>query len=86
LILSKVKEIFDLSCMMLGVVVFGFMAERGVELTLASWAIDEVSEGTIPFPMTPFKMMVPLGLGLLSLRLLTQFIEAARAMKSSRKG
>jgi len=82
----KVKEVFDLCCMMLGVVVFGFMAERGVELTLSCWAINEISEGTIPFPMTPFKMMVPLGLGFLSLRLLTQFIEAVRAMKSSRKG
>lgn len=82
----KVREIFDICCMMLGVVMFGFLAERGIEMTLSSWAIDEISEGTIPFPMTPFKMMVPIGFGFLSLRLLTQFIEAVKSMKSPRKG
>ncbi len=82
----KVREVFDICCMLLGVLVFGLLAERGVELTLSSWEIHEISEGTIPFPMTPFKMMVPLGFGFLSLRLLTQFIEAVKAMKSHRKG
>lgn len=80
------REIFNLCCMLLGVAVFGFLAERGVELTLSAWEISEVSEGTIPFPMTPFKAMVPLGFGFLALRLLTQFIEAVKARKSSRKG
>ncbi|MBE0557089.1 MAG: TRAP transporter small permease, partial [Proteobacteria bacterium] len=51
----KVREVFEICCMALGAVVFGFLAERGVEMTLSSWAIDEISEGTIPFPMTPFK-------------------------------
>ena len=80
------RKIFDICCMMLGAIVFGFLAERGIELTRSSWEISEISEGTIPFPMAPFKMMIPLGFGLLSLRLLTQFIEAVKAMKSPRKG
>jgi len=82
----RFRKIFDICCMMLGAVVFGFLAERGVELTRSSWEIKEISEGTIPFPIAPFKMMIPLGFGLLSLRLLTQFIEAVKAMQSPRKG
>jgi TRAP-type C4-dicarboxylate transport system permease small subunit len=72
----RVTEIFNIFCLLLGILTFGLMAIQGVALFLSSWEVHEISEGTIPFPIYPFKFFIPLGFGLLVLRMVIQLLEA----------
>ena len=72
----RATEIFNIFCLLLGIVTFGLIAIQGAALFIHSWEVHEVSEGTIPFPVYPFKLFVPVGFGLLVLRMVIQLLEA----------
>lgn len=72
----RASRVFNIFCLLLGTVTFGLVAIQGLVLFLSSWRVREISEGTIPFPIYPFKLFVPIGFGFLFLRLLIQLLEA----------
>jgi TRAP-type mannitol/chloroaromatic compound transport system permease small subunit len=72
----RASEIFNIFCLLLGTVTFGLIAIQGLALFISSWEVHEISEGTIPFPIYPFKVFVPIGFGLLVLRMFIQLLEA----------
>ena len=71
-----VSRVFNIFCLFLGTVTFGLLAIQGWALFFSSWRDFEISEGIIPFPIYPFKFFVPIGFGLLFLRLVIQLLEA----------
>ncbi len=72
----RASMIFNVFCLLLGIVTFGLIAIQGLALFISSWEVYEISEGTIPFPIYPFKLFVPIGFGLLFLRMIVQLLEA----------
>jgi TRAP-type C4-dicarboxylate transport system permease small subunit len=72
----RASKIFNIFCLLLGTVTFGLIAIQGMALFISSWQVREISEGTIPFPIYPFKIFVPIGFGLLFLRMAIQLLEA----------
>jgi TRAP-type C4-dicarboxylate transport system permease small subunit len=72
----RASEIFNIFCLLLGTITFGLIAIQGLVLFISSWQVSEISEGTIPFPIYPFKLFVPIGFGFLFLRMVIQLLEA----------
>jgi len=81
----KVARIFDIVCLVLAVATFGLMARQGVVLFMSSLRVHEISEGLLPFPIYPFKLVVPLGVGFLTLRCFSHLIENLSQLGRSRR-
>lgn len=80
----KVARIFDIVILVLAVATFGLMTRQGVALFLSSLRVQEISEGLLPFPIYPFKFVMPLGFALLTLRCFSQLIENLSQLGRSR--
>lgn len=53
---------------------FGIMTYVSGEAAYEAWVLGDYREGLIEYPLWPSKVLIPIGVGLLSLRLLAQLI------------
>ncbi len=53
---------------------FGIMTYVSGEKAYEAWVLGDYREGLIDYPLWPSKILIPIGVGLLSLRLLVQLI------------
>lgn len=53
---------------------FGIMTYVSGEAAYEAWVLGDYREGLIEYPLWPSKILIPIGVGLLSLRLLVQLI------------
>ena len=65
-----VRANLNLVTLILALVVFVIMTWKGAVIAWGDFQVKEVALGTVRFPIWPSKMLVPLGAGLLCLRLM----------------
>ena len=73
---SRVRQIFDIVCQVIGLAVFALIAKQGIVMLRSSMEIQELNEGKIEFSITAFKWVVAFGMGLLAVRTASQLIES----------
>ena len=73
---GKGAVIFDLFCLIIMLIVSGCFAWYGGVDAVTSWRAGDITMGTVELPIGPAKMVVPVGCGLLCLRLLSQICES----------
>ena len=66
---------------LLGIVLFGLICWQGLLSAADAWKFGEVTEGLIPFPISPAKSVIPVGCALFVLRLSVGCLEALQALK-----
>lgn len=82
---ARVRQVFDIFCQVIGTAVFALIAWEGVALLRSSIEIQERSNSQIAFPLAAFKWVVAFGMGLLSVRILTQLIESIQALMQGKE-
>ena len=75
------KLILDLVTYLLGAGIFALIAWQNWLSFLDSWGIREQTDGYIPFPVYPAKLVVPIGCFLLTLRFIVDIMGAIKEMR-----
>jgi TRAP-type C4-dicarboxylate transport system permease small subunit len=83
---GKGAAAFDIFCLLLMLIVSTCIGWYGGIDAVVSWKAGDVTMGTVELPLGPAKMVVPVGCGLLSLRLLFQIFESIAALFRPYKG
>ncbi len=68
----------------IGAIVFALITYFGALRTLEAYASRDVLSGAIPWPTWPSLALVPLGCGLMSLRLVAQFVAQLLSLATGR--
>lgn len=68
----------------IGAIVFALITYFGALRTLEAYASHDVLSGAIPWPTWPSLALVPLGCGLMSLRLVAQFVAQLLSLATGR--
>ncbi|MCU0530614.1 MAG: TRAP transporter small permease [Syntrophales bacterium] len=73
-----VKRIVGKVNLLLSFALFALIALAGWERFVEAWRIDEISTSSVGYPMWPCYLMVPIGCGLLCLRIAQVFLGRAQ--------
>lgn len=75
---GAVKRIVGKVNLLLSFALFALIALAGWERFVEAWRIDEISTSSVGYPMWPCYLMVPIGCGLLCLRIAQVFLGRAQ--------
>lgn len=78
---EAIKPLLDKLLMLCSVILFGYIAIIGWERAFRAFHFSETSNGLIAYPLGPSFLMIPIGAGLLSIRIL-QNIVLPKSMKT----
>jgi TRAP-type C4-dicarboxylate transport system permease small subunit len=70
----KWRKVLEGLLLVLALGTFGIMTYVSGETAYEAWVFGDYRSGLIEYPMWPSKILIPIGVGLLSLRLLVQLI------------
>lgn len=70
----KSRLVIDIFALHIGLVLFATLTYRSWLAACTSWMMKEFSPGIAAFPMYPFRLVVPLGAGLICLRLVMDIV------------
>lgn len=70
----KWRKVLEGLLLALALGTFGIMTYVSGEAAYEAWVLGDYREGLIEYPLWPSKILIPIGVGLLSLRLLFQLI------------
>ncbi len=70
----KWRKVLEGLLLALALGTFGIMTYVSGEAAYEAWVLGDYREGLIEYPLWPSKVLIPIGVGLLSLRLLVQLI------------
>ncbi len=70
----KWRKVLEGLLLALALGTFGIMTYVSGEAAYEAWVFGDYREGLIEYPLWPSKILIPIGVGLLSLRLLVQLI------------
>ncbi len=70
----KWRKVLEGLLLALALGTFGIMTYVSGEAAYEAWVLGDYREGLIEYPLWPSKILIPIGVGLLSLRLLAQLI------------
>jgi len=70
----KPRLALDIFALHIGLMLFAALAYRSWLAAWTSWMMKEFSPGIAAFPMYPFRFLVPLGAGLMCLRLVMDIV------------
>lgn len=77
------RRIAELLVLALAAVIVATIVWWTAQDTLFSWEVEEVAQGTVPFPLWVPKLAMPLGAGLLLVAVLDEFVAVLRGAKPS---
>lgn len=66
---APLRRLADAVCDLLALCMFGLLAYGGTLRALDSWSSGDVVTGAIPWPIWPSTLLVPVGAGMLAIRL-----------------
>ncbi len=82
---QTLQGVIDSIAYVCGIVVCGLLTLYSIAPALNSWRIDEHSEGIIPFPIYPSRIVIVVGLALLVIQLLVRLADTLKDFAADRK-
>ena len=65
-----------------GIFLFGLLTKLTVPMAIYSYEISEYTGGSVPIPMYPAKIMIPVATGLITIQLVLELIKSVRVLLS----
>lgn len=82
---KRVQIALDIFGGLVGLVIMGLLTWRSGIVFWEAWVLQDYSMGLIHIPLWPGKLMVPLGTGLLCLRLVSDIVESCAQLAQDSK-
>ena len=77
------RRIMELVVLVMAAVLVGYITFWTAQDVLFSWEIEEVAQGTVPFPLWIPKLAMPLGSGILLIAILDEFVAVVKGIVPS---
>lgn len=71
---GPMRNILDIFILLVSLVIFSLITWRSGISALQAWKTGDVIMGVVNYPLWPSKILVPIGCGLMSIRLLVQLL------------
>ncbi len=75
------RRVMELIVLAMAAAIVGYIVWWTAQDALFSWEIEEVAQGTVPFPVWIPKLAMPLGAGLLLVAILDELVQVAAGRK-----